>query len=138
MGTITVVAGLIERQGKLLICQRRPDAPFALQWEFPGGKVRPGETLAAGLRRELCEELGIAANIGPLLHRTRHHYPGTYTVDLSFFHITSFQGEPQNRAFAQIRWVSPQQLQAFPFLAGDAELIALLQAGKLSLPHHRA
>src|SRR5215468_8749864 len=74
--TITVVAGLIQQGGRLLVCQRRRDGAFALKWEFPGGKVEPGETYENGLRRELREELGIEAHIGPEAYRTRHDYPG--------------------------------------------------------------
>ncbi|GIX48054.1 MAG: DNA mismatch repair protein MutT [Candidatus Tectimicrobiota bacterium] len=134
MRVLRVVAGLLQRGGALLVCQRRPDAAFPLLWEFPGGKVRPGETDEAALRRELREELGIAARIGPLLYHTRHAYPGLYEVDLRFFAVLSFCGEPRNLAFAQIRWLPPAALAALPFLAADAELIALLQEGRLSLP----
>ena len=63
LATITVVAGLIQQGGRLLVCQRRRDGAFALKWEFPGGKVEPGETYEKGLRRELHEELGIDATL---------------------------------------------------------------------------
>jgi 8-oxo-dGTP diphosphatase len=129
--TITVVAGLVQQQGMLLICQRRRGSAFALQWEFPGGKVEPGETSEEGLQRELHEELDIDARIGPERYRTRHHYPGKYTVELIFFDVTDFQGTPHNRAFEQIRWVAPASLPTFDFLEGDAELIALLSQGLL-------
>jgi 8-oxo-dGTP diphosphatase len=129
--TITVVAGLVQQQGRLLICQRRRGSAFALQWEFPGGKVEPGETSEEGLQRELHEELDIDARIGPERYRTRHHYPGKYTVELIFFDVTDFQGTPHNRAFEQIRWVVPASLPTFDFLEGDAELIALLSQGLL-------
>ena len=79
---LTVVAGLIQRHGALLICQRRRDAAFALQWEFPGGKLEAGEGSAAALRRELEEELGIVADVGAELYRTQHDYPGVYSVKL--------------------------------------------------------
>ena len=122
--TITVVAGLIRQTNQWLICQRRRDAAFPLKWEFPGGKVQAGETLQAALRRELCEELGIDADIGPERYRTRHHYPAQYTVELIFFDVIAFQGAPQNHVFEQIRWASPDALPDFDFLDGDAELIA--------------
>jgi 8-oxo-dGTP diphosphatase len=118
----------------LLICQRRRDGAFPLKWEFPGGKVESGETAPAGLCRELREELGIEAEIGVELYRTRHDYPGLYTVELLFYHVPAFCGTPQNYAFAQVRWEPPAHLLAFDFLAGDAEVIRLLQAGELSLP----
>ena len=129
--TISVVAGLIQQQGLLLICQRRRGSAFELQWEFPGGKVEPGETYEESLHRELHEELGIDARIGPERYRTRHHYAGQHTVELVFFDVTEFQGAPHNQAFEQIRWVTPAALPTFDFLAGDTELIMLLSQGTL-------
>ena len=136
--TITVVAGLIQQGGRLLICQRQRDGAFALKWEFPGGKVEPGETYEDGLRRELHEELGIAARIGPEAYRTRHDYPGKYTVELLFYHVVDFSGTPQNHAFEEIRWAHPADLPSFDFLEGDAELISLLSQGKLLLLQSQA
>lgn len=129
--TIIVVAGLLERDGTLLICQRHRDGAFPLQWEFPGGKVEPGEACDAALRRELQEELGITAEIGLEVYRTRHAYPGKYTVELVFYHIPRFHGTLHNNAFECIQWERPARLPAFDFLAGDAELIELLSQGKL-------
>jgi 8-oxo-dGTP diphosphatase len=126
--TITVVAGLICQADQWLVCQRRRDAAFALKWEFPGGKVKPGEALEAGLRRELREELDIDTDIGPERYRTRHHYPEQYTVELIFYEVMAFRGTPKNHVFEQIRWVSLDVFPTLDFLEGDAELIALLQA----------
>jgi 8-oxo-dGTP diphosphatase len=136
--TITVVAGLIQRDGLLLICQRRHDGAFPLKWEFPGGKVELGETPADGLRRELREELEIEAQVGREVYRTRHDYPGVHTVELIFYHIRAFQGVLHNRAFAAVRWEPPTRLPTFDFLDGDAELITLLSQGKLPLPQSQA
>jgi 8-oxo-dGTP diphosphatase len=132
--TIVVVAGLIWRDGTLLVCQRHHDSAFPLQWEFPGGKVESGETYEDGLRRELREELSIDAELGPEAYRTRHAYPGKYTVELIFYHVPAFRGVLRNHAFEQVRWEDPARLSAFDFLAGDAELITLLSQGKLPLP----
>lgn len=132
--TLTVVAGLIQRDGALLVCQRRRDAAFALQWEFPGGKLETGESSKAALRRELGEELGVVAEIGAELYRTQHEYPGVYEVLLVFYHVARFSGEPHNYAFEQIRWVEPKRLPAFDFLEGDAELIGLLNRGEMDVP----
>ena len=76
--------------------------------------------------------------VGPELYRTRHEYPGAYTVELIFYHIPAFQGVLCNRAFEQIRWAPPVQLPAFDFLDGDAELITLLSQGALKLPQSQA
>ena len=131
--TIRVVAGLIQQGGKLLICQRRRDAAFALKWEFPGGKVEAGETYESGLRRELREELGIEADIGPEAYSTRHDYPGKYTVELMFYHIVDFSGALANYAFEQVCWAVPADLPTYDFLEGDAELISLLSQGQIPL-----
>jgi 8-oxo-dGTP diphosphatase len=132
--TILVVAGLLQRQGALLICQRRRDGAFPLKWEFPGGKVEPGETPEASLRRELREELAIEAEIGAELLRTRHAYPGVYTVELIFYHVRTFHGTLRNLAFEQVRWEPLGHLSHFDFLEGDAELIRRLRHGHLTLP----
>ena len=71
---ITVVAALIHSDGKLLVCQRKRGTSFAMMWEFPGGKVKSGETLERSLARELEEELGTSAAIGPEVYRTQHRY----------------------------------------------------------------
>ena len=130
-----VVAGLIETDGKLLVCQRRRDAAFALKWEFPGGKVQPGESLVEALIRELREELGIGARAGREVYRTRHKYPEMpQAVEIVFFACEIEGSEPQNLAFEQIAWRKPSDLQAMDFLAADRELIALLARGELRLP----
>jgi 8-oxo-dGTP diphosphatase len=135
--TITVVAGLIRRADTLLICQRHRDGAFPFKWEFPGGKVEPGETYVESLRRELREELGIEARIGPELYRVRHDYPEAYTVELLFYHIPAFHGVVRNYAFEQVCWEALTRLPEFDFLDGDAELITLLSQGKLPLPQTR-
>jgi mutator protein MutT len=132
--TLTVVAGLIQQDGKLLICQRRRDGAFPLQWEFPGGKVEPGETAPQSLRRELGEELGIEAEIGAELYRTRHTYPEAFAVELIFYHVRTLRGLLHNQAFEQVGWEPPARLPTFDFLEGDAELIALLSQHKLTVP----
>lgn len=131
---LTVVAGLIQRDGALLVCQRRRGAAFELQWEFPGGKLEAGESSEMALRRELQEELGVVADIGAELYRTRHHYAGVYSVKLAFHHVARFSGDPHNCAFEQIRWAEPAQLPMLDFLEGDAELIGLLKRGEIWVP----
>ncbi len=85
-GMIRVVAAVVERGGRLLICQRRRGGAFALKWEFPGGKMRAGETPWEALTRELREELGVAASIGRELYRVRHSYAEVRDpLQISFF-----------------------------------------------------
>ena len=126
-----VVAALIVRGGEVLIGQRRPDQPMALQWEFPGGKIEAGETPEQALARELDEELGIQASIGPRITRIRHNYRHGGAVDLQFFAVHGFHGELENRIFKQVRWTRLEDLPEYDFLAADRGLIRDLAAGKL-------
>ena len=119
-----VVAGILERDGHLLICQRGRGEYFEYKWEFPGGKVKEDESPAEALARELNEELGIEATIGAELHRLRYQYPGRDEFELIFFRVDSFRGEPTNQVFEEIRWVKPEELCGYDFLAADTELIA--------------
>jgi 8-oxo-dGTP diphosphatase len=126
-----VAAALIVRGNEVLICQRRPDQPMALQWEFPGGKIEAGESAEQALARELDEELGIKAVIGPLVTRIRHNYRHGGAVDLQFFAVHEFSGELENRIFQQFRWTRLEELESYDFLAADRTLIRDLAAGKL-------
>ncbi|MCL6566415.1 MAG: (deoxy)nucleoside triphosphate pyrophosphohydrolase [Acidobacteriia bacterium] len=132
MNRITVVAALIEREGHLLVCQRKRTAIFPLLWEFPGGKVHDGELPEQALVRELAEELDITVCVGPELYRTRHRYPELpEEIELRFFAAHIVSGAPRNLAFEQIAWVRPQDLPAMEFLPADRELIARLAEGRL-------
>ena len=126
-----VAAGLILRGEEVLICQRRADQPMALKWEFPGGKIEAGESAEQALARELDEELGITAEVGSRVARTRHTYRSGGAVDLQFFAVHAFTGEVTNRIFNEVRWVSLRDLTTFDFLAADRDLIRDLAAGKL-------
>lgn len=126
-----VVAALIVRDGKLLICQRTKTQPMALKWEFPGGKVEPGEEAEAALKRELNEELGIDAAIGPELAHIEHQYKNGGIVDLRFFEVREFGGELQNIIFKQIRWAHPKSLPRYDFLAADRDLVRRIARGEI-------
>jgi 8-oxo-dGTP diphosphatase len=126
-----VAAALIVRGGEVLIGQRRADQPMALQWEFPGGKIEAGESPEQALARELDEELGIRATIGPRVTRIRHNYRHAGAVDLQFFAVHEFSGEIENRIFQQVRWTKLEDLPAYDFLTADRGLIKDLAAGKL-------
>jgi 8-oxo-dGTP diphosphatase len=126
-----VAAALMLRGDEVLICQRRPDQPMALQWEFPGGKIEPGESPEIALARELDEELGIAATIGPRVTHIRHNYRHGGAVDLQFFAVYEFRGEIENRIFKDVRWVKLEELTKYDFLAADRGLIRDLAQGKL-------
>jgi 8-oxo-dGTP diphosphatase len=130
-----VVAALILRgsagEAEVLICQRKPDQPMSLKWEFPGGKIETGESAEGALARELNEELGISAMIGRRVARIRHKYRNGGAIDLQFFVVREFGGELQNRIFNDMRWVPLKELPGYDFLAADLGLIRDLSEGKL-------
>jgi 8-oxo-dGTP diphosphatase len=131
---INVVAGLIYRDGLLLVCQRHVNSAFPLKWEFPGGKVEKDELEADALRRELKEELAIDVGRVSLFARHQHVYPNGTAVSLSFFHVHEFSGEVKNLVFQQISWERLSDLQRLDFLEGDQPLIAkLVREGKAGM-----
>ena len=118
-----VVAAIIERDGKVLICRRAEGHAHEGKWEFPGGKVEDGESLADALARELQEELAIEAYIGEEIVRYEYAYPGRKPILLVFFRVTEFQGDPRNMVFAQIAWESRGRLTEYDFLEGDVDFV---------------
>src|SRR5246500_5863463 len=126
-----VVAALIVKQGKGLVCQRTRHQTMPLKWEFPGGKIEEGEQPRAALRRELEEELGIHATIGDELARIQHEYPNGGMVELRFFIVREYKGVLENRIFKDIQWARPNELPKFDFLKADLTLVNDLAAGKL-------
>lgn len=130
---MVVVAGVIEREGRILVGQRRRDDRHALKWEFPGGKIEPGESPREALARELYEELGIRARIGAEITRYIYRYSSRPLFELIFFRVDEFENEPANQAFETIQWVTPRELPGFDFLEGDTEFVRLLARGKTGL-----
>jgi len=131
---ITVAAAVIEQSGFILICQRRRGDRFELKWEFPGGKVQPGETPQEALLRELKEELQVSAKIGPELHRTRHRYAEMdLEVELVFFAVTLGPETLMNRAFEQMVWAERARLRTYDFLPADRELVERLASAKAEI-----
>jgi 8-oxo-dGTP diphosphatase len=126
-----VVAALIVKDGKLLVCQRTRHQTMPLKWEFPGGKIEEGEQPRDALRRELDEELGIVATIGDELARIQHEYPNGGMVELRFYVVRDYLGELENRIFRDIQWAEPAALSKFDFLEADLTLVKDLAAGKL-------
>lgn len=125
----TVVAGLIERDGQILICQRRAGQQHPLKWEFPGGKVEAGEDPTEALRRELNEELGIEIEASDEITRFDYQYPDRDPILLIFFRVRRYSGGIINRIFAEIRWAAPAELPQFDFLEGDIAFVRQLAAG---------
>ena len=100
-----------------------------LKWEFPGGKIEPGEQPREALRRELQEELGVSAQIGDEVETVQYHYKNGGAVELHFFRVAEFDGEMEKHIFEQIRWVEPRSLTRFDFLDADREIVRKIAAG---------
>jgi 8-oxo-dGTP diphosphatase len=126
-----VVAALIVKDGKVLVCQRTRHQTMPLKWEFPGGKIEEGEQPRDALRRELEEELGIDAKIGEEVARLRHEYPGGRAVELRFYAVREYSGKIENRIFKDVRWSPRSELLSYDFLEADAELVEGLATGKI-------
>jgi len=125
------VAALVLRGDEILCCQRTEHQALPLKWEFPGGKIEDGETPPEALRRELEEELGIHAEVGPEVAQVLHTYVNGNSVNLRFFEVTRFENELQNRIFRDVRWVKRRELPWLDFLDADKELVRKLAAGEL-------
>ncbi len=142
---IRVVAGILRQGNRLLICQRHHSDRFPLKWEFPGGKLLPGESPEQALVRELEEELAVEVVMGNLIARTSHTYsvangatgspaPATSSqFEIFFFVVREFLGQPQNLAFEAIAWVEPQDLVKYDFLEADLGLVHKIARGELIL-----
>jgi mutator protein MutT len=123
---ITVVAAVIGRDGKILITRRLDSAHLPGLWEFPGGKVEPGETLKAALMREIREELGLNVIVFDQCLSIEHEYPRK-SVSLHFFNCAIVSGEPRSIQVADLCWVTPPELTSYPFPEADREIILHLQ-----------
>ncbi len=123
---VQVVAAIIERGGRILICRRQPHQSHPLKWEFPGGKVEPGESPEQAVARELEEELSIRDAAGSEITRYQYSYPGKNPIELIFYRIESFLGIPENRIFAEMRWELPAALPNFDFVEGDRPFLESL------------
>jgi 8-oxo-dGTP diphosphatase len=128
-----VVAGVLRKDGLVLIGQRMATDRHALKWEFPGGKVELGETPREALRRELVEELSVEAVIGPEVARYEKTSKGKSPLLLLFHSIESFTGEPEPVAFEQIKWVAPTELPGFDFLDGDLDFVRRIARGRVRI-----
>ena len=127
MNHFHVAAGILrDTAGRVLISERLCDGPFNGLWECPGGKIGAGESAADALQRELAEELGITVTAAQPFVELHHEYPDR-TVDLEFFLVTEWQGEPSGLEGQGIRWVVLDELSADQLLPADASVIEALR-----------
>ena len=122
---IEVAAGLVFRDGKLLITKRPEGSHLAGLWEFPGGKREANETIERCLHRELKEELGIEVALGQALESVTHKY-SVMTVQITFFLARLAKGEPRAIECAGLEWVKRENLAKFQFPPADQRLISRL------------
>jgi 8-oxo-dGTP diphosphatase len=126
MNHFHVAAGILrDAEGRVLISERVCDGPFDGLWEFPGGKIASGETAADALKRELAEELGIAVTAAQPFMELHHDYPDR-TVDLEFFLVSDWQGEPAGLEGQGVRWLQVDELDHDELLPADKPVIEAL------------
>jgi 8-oxo-dGTP diphosphatase len=121
-----VAVGIIRRDGKVLVCQRKLGARYELKWEFPGGKVEPEETSVQCLGRELREELSIELRAIDRIELQASSYDDGGTFEVAYCFVSEFDGEPTNNVFQDIRWVSLDELKTMDILEGNKNFVAQL------------
>ncbi len=117
-----VVAALIWKGSKFMICRRPAHKARGLLWEFAGGKVEAGETKEQALIRECREELAVTVSVGEVFMEVLHDYP-ELTVHLTLFNATISEGEPQKLEHNDIRWISPSEISDYEFCPADEEIL---------------
>jgi len=122
-----VAAGILcDAEGRILIAERLGDGPFHGLWEFPGGKIAPGESSPQALSRELAEELGIEVTVCSSFMNLRHEYDDRI-VTIEFFIVSEWNSDPIGREGQELRWVPAQSLDASELLPADVPVVAALQ-----------
>lgn len=117
-----VVAALIQKDGRFLICQRPAHKARGLLWEFVGGKVEPGESKAQALIRECREELGVTVTVQDAFMEVTHEYPDLI-VHLTLFYARIAEGEPQKLEHNDLRWITPREIPQYPFCPADESIL---------------
>ena len=125
-----VVAALIWKGNQFMICQRPAHKARGLLWEFVGGKVEPGETKEQALVRECREELAVTVQVGEVFMEVTHKYPDL-TVHLTLFHASIQEGTPQMREHNDIRWITVEEIDQYPFCPADEVILERLKGGSV-------
>lgn len=121
-----VVAALIYRENRFMICQRPQDKAQALLWEFAGGKVEPGETKQQALKREFQEELGVELNVGEIYMEVTHPYEEG-SIHLTVFLAEIAKGEPKLLEHHDLRWITPDEIEQYAFCPADMPVLERLK-----------
>ena len=123
---VDVAVGVIRAGSRILVCQRNKSSRYPLKWEFPGGKIENGESVSEGLQRELREELGIEARIGPELYRQEWVYPDSGTFRVFYHWVDAYTGLLRNNVFEQVSWVEASELPHVDMLEGNKEVVSVI------------
>jgi 8-oxo-dGTP diphosphatase len=124
---VEVVAALIWKGDKFMICQRPAHKARGLLWELVGGKVEPGETKENAIIRECKEELNIVLSVGNAFTDVIHEYPDL-TVHLTLFNATIAEGEPQKLEHNDIQWIAPSEISNYDFCPADKVILSKIMA----------
>ena len=130
---VRVAAALLVREGRFLICRRPAHKARGGLWEFPGGKLEPGESAAQCLIRECREELAIEVTPGPVYMELTHAYPDL-TVELILLQVDEFAGEPRLLEHSELRWIGVEEMEDFDFCPADREILEKLGREGLPVP----
>ena len=127
MNHFAVAAGVLcDSAGRVLIAERLDGGPFQGLWDFPGGKIAPGETSVEALARELAEELGIEVTVCSSFMNLRHEYDDRI-VSIEFFIVSEWNSDPVGREGQELRWVPTHALDARELLPADMPVVEALQ-----------
>lgn len=132
MNEIKVAAAVIRNNRKVLIAQRPASYHMGLKWEFPGGKIEPGEDAAACLKREIREELDLEIEVGPELMVVEHQYPDRKVI-LRCHWCQYVSGEAKNLECADFRWVIDSDMKSFDFAEADRPVVDFLLKSNLNV-----
>ncbi len=123
---VEVVAALIRKGNTFMICQRPPHKTRGLLWEFPGGKIEPGETGPEALIRECREELGVTLSVGDVFFEVDHVYPDI-TIHLTLYNAAVAEGTPQLLEHNDLRYISPAEIDSYDFCPADVDILKEIQ-----------
>lgn len=121
-----VAVGVLQKDGKILVCQRKKGSRYGLKWEFPGGKLESGETILDCLKRELSEELSVVIHGLERVETQSASYEDGGMFEVAYCFVSSFTGEPWNTMFEEIRWVTVPELKTMEILEGNKAFVASL------------